>query len=487
MVRLNLLLASVLLASSLYGDELDDELNAFDEISQNSVDVNLSLPEEPPKESPIKVGGYLSFLAAYNYAQSSSSVVAPGDTAMDFRGLSRSRIKAGMDLNGKLGDNFKAKLELMAWYDAAWALNGIDNYTQAFLDSYESFYDIKDAYIQGSLSSNLDIKVGRQIVIWGKSDSLRITDVINPLDNREPGMTDIEDLRLTETMAKLDYYFGDWSASFIAIFEPRVQIEPAFGSDYRPADIFGTPLPSSNFPEVKSLECNSDNFQYASSLDGHFSGWDLSLYAAHVLSDRFGIEKTATSTYRTYSLVDMGGLAANVASGSLLYKTEIAYIAGIDYRGTAKKDRFDMLVGVDYSGIKNTLISLEVANRHIIDYESSMLTLSLQQAAASGTFPDFVREDSVQIAFRSSYTFDNDNATMSYLGMLFGGSNEYGNFDGANFDGGLQRLWLSYKYNDSVTMEAGIVDYFEGDNQAIPFYSAIQNNDRIFAQVEYKF
>ena len=36
-------------------------------------------------------------------------------------------------------------------------------------------------------------------------DNLRVTDVLNPMDLRVPGLTDIDDLRLPVTMIKLDY------------------------------------------------------------------------------------------------------------------------------------------------------------------------------------------------------------------------------------------------------------------------------------------
>ena len=81
------------------------------------------------------------------------------------------------------------------------------------LDAYEQESELREVYLQGALASALDIKVGRQIVVWGKSDNIRITDVLNPIDNREPGLVDIEDVRLPLTMSRLDFYFGDWGLS----------------------------------------------------------------------------------------------------------------------------------------------------------------------------------------------------------------------------------------------------------------------------------
>ena len=66
-------------------------------------------------------------------------------------------------------------------------------------------------------------------MVWGKSDNLRVTDVLNPLDNREPGLVDIEDLRLPTTMTKLDLYLGDWNLSGMVVHEVRFNKAPALG------------------------------------------------------------------------------------------------------------------------------------------------------------------------------------------------------------------------------------------------------------------
>ncbi len=461
-------------------DDLGDlDESGFDEIDTNMAGTDITLLEKEP--AWYTFSGYTSFLGAYNYAQKSESTVAPGDMPMDFSGLSRARAKAGLTLEMKHGDNWRSKFDVIAWYDASWAINGRENYTREVLDVYESFFDVKDAYVQGSLTKSLDLKFGRQVVIWGKSDSIRITDVINPLDNREAGMVDIEDLRLSEVMTRLDYYFGNWGLSGIVIHEPRLEIEAAFGSDYRPSNIFGPPIPYANFPDRVEPDWNIENTQYAMSLDGRFSGWDISYYAAHVYDNRFDIEFVDTTPIRYYDKINMIGIAGNVVSGSWLLKAESALINDINYRSTDRKNRLDALIGFDYMGIKDTVISLELADRHIFDYEEKMLTTTLPEAVAQGTFPDFVREDSVQIALRTSYSFNHDNATVTYLISLAGG-----NGPGDSFDGGFQRLWLDYKYTDAVSLNAGIVDYIGGDG-IIPFYRAIEDNDRVFAEIKYSF
>ena len=123
-------------------------------------------------------------------------------------------------------------------------------------------------YIQGSLTKSLDVKIGRQIVVWGKSDNIRVTDVLNPLDIREPGLTDIEDLRLPVTMSRLDYYIGDWSLTGIAIHEIRFNKRPEYGSDFYPGS---QPPPHEDKPD----HCGN-NTEYAVAINTAFSNRQVS-------------------------------------------------------------------------------------------------------------------------------------------------------------------------------------------------------------------
>lgn len=483
-----LLLSTLLLSSFVCADDFEEALGGFDEVSvEEGIEADFEGFDE--ETAAVEIGdsevkswyefsGSLGFLMAYNYAQNSVSAYVPPDEPMDFSGLSRARTKLNLALDMRHSENWKSRIEVMGWYDASWALHGRDNYTSDVLDSYEYFLDVKDAYIQGTLSNSLDIKIGRQIVIWGKSDSIRITDVINPLDIREPGMVDIEDLRLSETMTKLDYYFGDYGLSAMVIHEARLPIEPAFGSDYRPRDAFGRTVPDSVFPDRKALGWELENTQFALALDGRYEGWDLSWYLSNVINNSFfSIDKSSGVPLRSYDKINMAGVATNVVSGAWLYKAEAAYINGVTYRSvTDKKDRLDALVGLDYSGFHKTVLSFELANRHVFNYEETMLL----PATTTGRFPDYVREDSVIAALRASYTFDHDNASVNYLINMTGSSSF--NFE----DGGFQRFWMDYKYSDTITFNGGIVDYLGGDG-IIPFYNAISNNDRIFAEAVYSF
>jgi len=330
---------------------------------------------------------------------------------------------------------------------------------------------LTDAYFQGRITSDLDVKLGHQIVVWGKSDSIRVTDVINPIDNRQPGMTDIEDLRLSVAMLKADYYVGQWNLSAMAIVENRIMLEAAPRGEFFPVDkVFpnGAPDP---FIELAQPDYSWEDSQFAFAANGVFSGWDLSFYGARVLDQKWHIEGSSPQeALRVVSTVNMLGSAINVAAGSWLVKGELAYLNGVKYNSTLdEKDRLDVLVGVDYMGISDTVLSLEIANRHIFDYENQM------SAVKDILRPDYVDENEVQTAMRATRSFANDSINATALLSMFGPAWEYGGF---------ARVWVEYDVVDAVVANFGVVDYIDGDK---PFIKAISDNDRVFADITYSF
>ena len=434
----------------------DDEITTVEEV----------VPEVKEKEAMFSLSGDLAFKTSYGYKEHEVKAYQADAQGIDYSGFNQAQTSLYLQLDGKLSDNWKMRVGVDTYYDAIYNLHPSNNYNDDTLDAYKTQLMINDAYIQGRLTKTIDLKVGRQIVVWGKSDSIRVTDIINPLDNRLPGLTDIEDLRLSVGMAKVDYYIGQWNFSAMAIGENRIMLEAAPRSEFFPVDnVFplGAPDP---FIELVTPDSSWDNMQYAFAANGVFSGWDLSFYAADVLDQKWHINPS--SAKREVSKIKMLGTAINIATGSWLLKSEIAYLDGVKYNSTTdEKSRLDALIGFDYMGIKDTVLSLEVANRHIFDYETQMNELTNR--------PDYVDQNELQTAVRATRSFENDSINATALVSMFGSSWEYGGF---------ARLWVEYDVMDAVVANFGIVDYIDGDK---PFMKAISDNDRVFADITYSF
>ena len=383
---------------------------------------------------------------------------APEQGQPDYRGLAMFRGLGELVADVTFG-GWMARVGATAFYDAASRLNDQrDLYTEAYLDLYEDEVELGEAYLQGSLADNLDIRVGRQIVVWGKSDNLRVTDVLNPLDNRWPGMTDIRYLRLPVTMSKVDWFAGQWRSSLIVVHEPRFSKIPVYNGEF-----YGG---SQAAPALSEPVWSWDSQQPALSVNGIFSGWDISFYAAQVYpATGFTEQGEGGVPYRTYEKALMGGAAVNVALGNWLIKGEGACWDGLRYtNSTEEKRRLDLLAGLEYSGFTETSIVLELVYRRIGDYEPAL--------AAS---PDGQDEETTQYALRFVRDFRHD--TLHFTALI----SSYGFFAE---DGGFERLQLDYDLNDQVTLTGGLMLYESGDQ---PGLGGVGDNDKIFVEVKYNF
>jgi len=454
MLKKSLILVNIIplfLSVNIFANEaIEDDLGGFGE--------EIMILEAAPvktEQSAIKLSGDLAFKTSAGYKKHKVD-------GIEYSGINQAQTSLYLQLDTKLSDDWKMRISANMIYDAIYDIYSHNNYRDTIEDEYKTDLQLTDTYIQGKITSDIDLKIGRQIVVWGKSDSIRVTDVINPLDNRLPGMTDIEDLRLSVAMAKLDYYLGDWNFSFMAIGESRIMLEAPARSEYFPVDSIFAAAPDP-FSDLKTPSSSWDNMQYAFSANGTFSGWDLSFYMAEVLDQKWHFNY-ANGT-RIVNKIDMLGSAVNIALGSWLLKSEIAFLDGVAYNTTAnEKNRLDALLGFDYMGISDTTISVEVANKHIFDYEVQMKNQS-----------DYVDKNELQTAIRVTSSFSNDTINVSALLSMFGSSWE---------NGGFGRVWIEYEIADALNANFGIVDYVGGEK---PMMEALRDNDKVFADITYSF
>jgi len=407
----------------------------------------------------LSVDGYFKISSVYSYL---SHDAAGTDT--NWHGLTRLQSELKLELDADLSENWQARVSGHAFYDFAYTINGRNNYTDDVLDNYEKELEFDEVYLQGNLTKDLDLKAGRQIVVWGRSDNIRITDVLNPLDLRWPGLVDIEKLRLPVTMTKLDFYIKGWSLSGIALHEVRFNKNPEFGSDFFPGS---QPLPGKESPDDGFA---IDNTQFAASLNGIFSGWDVSFYFADIYARNGYISPTSrfpvAKSELKHARIKMLGGAFNMAWGNWLFKTEAAYFDGFKFFNTPDKEfaRLDGLAGVEYSGISDATITLDIANRHYFDFEERL-----------EDSPDFQKEDLFEWAFRVTKPYLNDTLKLTFLANIFGSTGD---------DGGVQRVTAEYDYTDSIQLTGGIVFYQSGDLRRT---MGIGDNDRVYFNVQYNF
>ncbi len=480
---------------------LDDIMNEFDSSTDESINsekIDTAPLETESNASMFSINGSFKFGAVCNISHH-----APAETETDWSGLSSLYGELQAELKMKFSNSWQARAGCRGSYDAIYEIKDRDDYTDDILDNYEKEIEILEAYIQGSITDSLDIKIGRQIIVWGKSDIIRVTDILNPLNTRELGATEIEDLRLPVTMTRLDYYLGNWSITTAAIHEIRFNKNPEYGSDFYPYD--------TEPPHEKKPSDSLDNTEFALAANGIFSGWDLSLYYANILDDFPHISLRSMNLAglsinqkieMRHARLWMCGAAFNVALGNLLFKTEAAFLDGIKFFNYPefnpqnqfspaisrhdKYSRIDALAGIEYSGFENTTISIELVNRHINSFDDRQEAFlndfhSLIQSFPSvfgdiiNQFPNEPEEDEFQSALFITRTFLNETLTLSLIVSAFDGTGQGGSFG---------RFTVEYDVSDALILTAGAALYQSGYSLG---FEDITNNDRVFINFQYSF
>ena len=130
--------------------------------------------------------------------------------------------------------------------------------------------------------------------------------------------------------------------------------------------------------------------------------------------------------------------------------------------GTVSRNRSDIMLGVEYYGIGNTVLTFEVVNRHISDFDSRMSGFAAQQ-------------DTQEISMRYDGTFINDKMDVSALLLLYSGKDNFAS---------VTRLQVSYELYEALNVSGGVLMYKDAD---IPPFNEIGENDRVFAEMKWSF
>ena len=428
-------------------DIVDDLLDGFEESS--------SIVTESDRLSlPTGLAGSTGINIAYAYAQSD-----PNPDKPDYRGLRKLRLYLQLEYQYDLTSSLRFFVDGKAFRDLAYQFLDREEYSEEYLKAYEQETELRETFLSTSLGPNIDVKFGRQIKVWGKADLLSVVDVLNPTDNREPGLIDIDDSRLPVTMTQIDYYTGAWNLNLVLIHEIRFGKSPEFGSEFYFADV-------ESFPEEIPTET-----EYGAALNGHFTGWDLSFYAASVYNDQGRADGGFQPSLGVFpdrvihDRLQLLGTAFSTVTGSWIVRGEIADVQGLRFTNFSKTfSRQDHVFGIEYSGISDGALSFELAWEWIREFETT-----LEEA------PNEQEQSTVTTAIRFQQDFLSQTLSFNVIAFQFG---EFGS------SGSSQRIGLDYDWADGLNVGGGILLYHEGDTS---YSKRIANNDRLFAGLKYSF
>ena len=446
--------------------EEEDALSGFDdEEDENGTDEEIELADEEEswEQTLGAFSGSAGLSASFSYAKDAPA----GKTQADWSGLTKLRPYFSLTWDAKLGENWKTRISGKAFYDLAYGMKEIGNFSDEVLSELEKEAELREIYLEGSPFRSLDVKLGKQIVYWGVANSLRVVDVLNPTDDREFGMTDLEDIRLPINMTKLDYYIGDLKLEAVAVHEIKFNKSAPFGSDFNPS--------THKINEVIP-ESSAENTEYGLALIGTFGGWDASLHWAQYFDDTAHFKITKVTFIpglgavpileQRHSRLTMGGVTLSIPSGNFIWKAEAAKLQKMEFALVTDKtfSRTDVLLGSEYSGWSDTSLTLEFRVQHLNDFD-----LKLEAS------PDLQLEDRIATTVSFMQDYINQTLHLSVVGMMIGKRGG---------DGGINRVSLEYDVVDAFSVKGGVMIYQSGGNT---YFQSLNENDRLFFEVRYSF
>ena len=163
------------------------------------------------EESSIEISGYAKVESGIYTNKGASKNSTHGHGVGDFN---KNEGTLKFFLNGDIGEESSFHSEVQLVKDE-YGVTGYSNpraYTQTEL--------LRELYIDTTVGE-VDVRIGKQQVVWGKADGVKFLDIINPTDFREWGQNTMEDSRIPLWMAVVEKDLGN-NDSIQAVWVPDI-------------------------------------------------------------------------------------------------------------------------------------------------------------------------------------------------------------------------------------------------------------------------
>lgn len=241
-------------------------------------------------------------------------------------------------------------------------------------DTEEIEIGVKELYVNIFFES-MDLRIGRQQIIWGKADGVFITDIISPKDLTNYVLPDFDEVRMGVTALKADYYMDavDLELVWIPTFTPAVM----------PSGIWAVPMTLPNgtpiVPTIVSPSNTLKNSEVFGKLSYMGSLIDFELMGGYMWDDLPAVyTKDGSNFYGNYHRVVIVGGSFSTDIAGFIVRGEGAYYNGKNFSvlaspvTTVKKDFVNYMVGLDYSSGGFTL-GTQFIQEIVLDYDDRIM------------------------------------------------------------------------------------------------------------------
>jgi len=244
---------------------------------------------------------------------------------------------------------------------------------------------------------NIVWRLGKQQVVWGQADGIKVLDLVNPQSYREFILDEFDYSRIPLWMLNAELPLGENSLQFLWIPDTTYHELPLSDNPYYFTSPLMVPLPVASIATSINNAEKPDGFIDDGDLGLRFRtflhGWDLSAnYFYHYIDMPVfyqnltisGIE--ITPTYQRSHLIGTtfsNSRSAWTLRGELAYNSDTYHLSkNQENRGISRESEFAAVLGLDYQGLTDTLISIQVFQSHLLDYEQQTIRDQNEQIAS---------------------------------------------------------------------------------------------------------
>ncbi len=333
--------------------------------------------------------------------------------------------------------------------------------------SNQVLFDLREAYAETSLGP-LDIRAGRQVIVWGRADKLNPTDTLTT-KSLTLLTTDDEEQRLGISSLAVTYNWnsfrltGVWQPEWR---QPTYPIPPLTGITLNETD----PTDSWQQGGIK-FDSSGGKVDWSVS---YFNGFNRAPDLKPV-----SVSGSTVNIALTHQRLQVLGADVATALGSFGLRAEAAYIHTVDSVGsdpTTQNPSFYAVVGTEYSPFENFTLFGQVIYRHVFNYvdpssfsDPATANLARQVSLLSNQLFRDQQGFSLRIAYKALH--ETLEYELALVGFLQGG-------------GWLARPKISYSVSDSWRVLAGAQFYGGGEDT---LFGRLQSLSSAFAEARFYF
>lgn len=336
----------------------------------------------------------------------------------------------------------------------------------AFSDHADA--EIMELYVDGYVGDTF-YRIGKQSIAWGSAIGLEVLDVVNPVTMREFILPDRGDRRIPLWAVNIERPLGDWMASLVWLPDTTYEHLPAQGASFAMSPSAFLMQPGTRWAAAEKPDDAIADSDIGGQLSSFLGGWDVSLNYLYHFNDRPVLERKTINGeptgqpvyYRTHT---MGGSLSN-AFGDVTIRAEIGYdtqqffsnAAPHSVSGWSKSPELSSVFGIDYSGIRDWLISSQLFVSYLPDYEQGIVREQ--------------RQDRATLLLRGDLFGHTQTAEMLFIHSL------------DNQDGVFQLSW-DYRLRSHITLSATL-DVPYGDANGV--FGQFRDRDQLSFSLQYSF